>query len=286
MKFRHYNKFSITYIIAFVHAKSYNQIIMGLESKAVLATTVYAQSELRYQRVIADLTLRTLAEARGHNHAIVVVDGGSPIDYIHQMTELGALVLPQETPGMGRARRQALKTADDIADERAIVWLEPEKYPMVPLLDEAVDYVNSRNFDMVMFRRKSLESYPPEQMHSYQMGNLAIRYIAGIETDFFFGPVTLSHQGVDYFLRYQSPFDDLWDSIHVPKLQIINDGLPWTQVEVDYTHPREQTEAETGVLDLFLRRTQQMYQLTQALLLESQRSKTPSVDPIPLPIQA
>ena len=256
MTFRHYNKFSITYIIAFVHAKSYNQIIMGLESKAVLATTVYAQSELRYQKVRADLTLRTLAEAREHNHSIIVIDGGSPIDYIHQMTELGALVLPQETPGM------------------------------VPLLDEAVDYVNSRNFDMVMFRRKSLESYPPEQMHSYQMGNLAIRYIAGIETDFFFGPVTLSHQGVDYFLRYQSPFDDLWDSIHVPKLQIINDGLPWTQVEVDYTHPREQTEAETGVLDLFLRRTQQMYQLTQALLLESQRSKTPSVDPIPLPIQA
>lgn len=121
---------------------------------------------------------------------------------------------------------------------------------------------------LVMFRRANLDSYPPEQVHAYQMVQLAFRYLTNINCDFLFGPVALSHRATDYFLAYKSEYGDMWDSIHIPKLHIIQDGLPWTQVTIDYQHPQEQTRAEQGNMDLFMRRVEQIRVVTQALISE------------------
>jgi hypothetical protein len=54
--------------------------------------------------------------------------------------------------------------------------------------------------------------------------------------------------------------------------QIINDGLPYTNVDIDYQHPPEQTAAETG-MGLFTKRIEQVRQLTDALTREVERLK-------------
>jgi hypothetical protein len=188
------------------------------------------------------------------------------------MQHLGAHVFAQEVPGMGSARRQALRLARDLSDdpEQIIVWLEPEKYPLVPLLRAPLQVMSDVGYDLVMLRRESLDSYPPEQAKAYELISLAVKYLTGIESDFGWGPSLLTRRTVEYFLNYESRHGDLWDSVHCPKLQIIHDGLPWAIVDVPYVHPPEQAAAETG-MGFFRKRLDQVHQLVDALEAEVNR---------------
>lgn len=105
---------------------------------------------------------------------------------------------------------------------------------------------------------------------AYQLIALATKYLTGIDSDFGWGPTVLSADAVEYYLSYESAHGDLWDGIHCPKLSIINDGLPWTIVPVNYQHPSEQTAAETG-MNLFLKRVKQVDQLVRAIEAEVDR---------------
>lgn len=236
--------------------------------KAVITTTTLARFSSSLESVRASCALRTIERAVEHGYPIVAIDGGSPSEYVEAMEGLGAHVFAQELPGMGSARRQALRKAREIAPVgHAIVWTEPEKYPLIPELDESVNKLVNESYDLVMLRRLSLDSYPPEQAMAYQLIALAMKYLTGIESDFGWGPTVLSARAIDYYLDYESQYGDLWDSIHCPKLKIINDNLPWTIVPVDYRHPPEQTLAETG-MDLFLKRIRQVDQLVHAIQQE------------------
>ena len=236
--------------------------------RAILATTTYATNGSEWERVRADCALKTIAAAAQYNYAIVAVDGGSPAEYIAEMRRLGAHVYMQETPGMGNARRQTLRLARDMAtDDQAVMWIEPEKYPMVSLLAKGIEKIVDEGHDLVLFRRVTLDSYPPEQAMTYKMVALAFYYLTGIDSDYLFGPTGQSRRAVEYFLSYESKFGDLWDSIHSPKVRIIHDGLRWNIVTVDYRHPPEQTKAETG-MDLFMKRVEQIRQVVEALTYE------------------
>ncbi len=239
--------------------------------QAVIATTTLATYNKPHEVVRADCILKTIQAAADYGYRILAIDDGSPAEYIQAMKRLGASVYEQEVPGIGNARRQALRQGREIAESgEAIVWTEPEKYPLIPLLDEAISKVTQEQYDLVMLRRLSLDSYPPEQAMSYQLIALAVRYLTGIDSDFGWGPTVLSPKAIDYYLKYESQAGDLWDGIHCPKLHIINDSMPWTIVPVDYQHPPEQTAAETG-MELFLKRVRQVEQLVSAITREVDR---------------
>ncbi len=239
--------------------------------QAVIATTTLATYRSPSEVVRADCALKTIEAAITHGYAIVAIDGGSPSDYVDEMEKMGALVVPQELPGMGNARREALHHARNITDSgQPIVWTEPEKYPLIPELSSPVATFTDGGFDLMMLRRKSLESYPPEQAMAYQLIALATKYLTGIDADFGWGPTVLSAEAVEYYLSYESVHGDLWDGIHCPKLRIINDGLSWTIATVDYRHPPEQTAAETG-MGLFMKRIKQVEQLVTAIEYEVDR---------------
>lgn len=242
---------------------------MENENRIVIATTTLNTDKTTYEKIRADLALKTIIEAKSHHFNVLIVDGGSSSVYVDRMIELGADVVSQEESGMGNARRQSLRLAREISDKHeAIVWLEPEKYTLIPFIAKVADKIIYHNNDMAMFRRRSLKSYPPEQEYTYKMVALAFKYLTNIESDFLFGPVALSRGAVDYFLSYKSKYGDVWDSIHIPKLHIIYDQLPWTQVTVDYKHPQEQTTAEQGNMSLFVKRVEQIRVITQALINE------------------
>lgn len=233
--------------------------------RPVVTTTTFATYNTYAEMVRAGCALKTIEAAVAHGYTIVAIDGGSPNEYVHTMKQLGAQVFTQELPGMGNARREALRHARDIAASgQPIVWTEPEKYPLIPELVEPVSEFTAGNYDLVMLRRTSLDSYPPEQAMAYRLIALATKYLTGIDSDFGWGPTILSSRAVEYYLSYESLHGDLWDGIHCPKLRIINDGLPWTIVPVNYRHPPEQTAAETG-MDLFLKRIRQVDQLVRAI---------------------
>lgn len=239
--------------------------------KAVVTTTTWATYNTHAERVRAECVLKTIEASVEHGYTTVAIDGGSPAEYIGTMKALGAQVYDQEIPGMGNARRQALRQARDIVPSgHAIVWTEPEKYPLIPELERPISTFIEGNYDLVMLRRTNLDSYSPEQAMAYQLIALATKYLTGIDSDFGWGPTVISADAVEYYLRYESSNGDLWDTIHCPKLRIINDGLPWTIVSVDYRHPAEQTEAEAG-MGFFLKRIRQVDQLVRAIEREVDR---------------
>lgn len=233
--------------------------------KAVVTTTTFATYNTHAEKVRADCALKTIMAANNYGYPIIAIDGGSPPEYIETMKNLGAHVFDQQVPGMGNARREALQMAREFSSEKtAIVWTEPEKYPLIPELSKPVSTFTEGDYDLVMLRRTSLDSYPPEQAMAYQLIALATKYLTGIDSDFGWGPTVLSADVVEYYLKYESSNGDLWDGIHCPKLRIINDGPPWTIVPVNYQHPPEQTAAETG-MGLFLKRVKQVDQLVRAI---------------------
>lgn len=239
--------------------------------QAVVATTTLATYSTYAEKVRANCALKTIEASVVHGYTTVVIDGGSPAEYIKKMEQLGARIFTQEFPGMGNARREALRHARDIVpDGQPIVWTEPEKYPLIPELKLPVDTFIEGSYDLVMLRRASLDSYPPEQAMAYQLIALAVKYLTGIDSDFGWGPTVLSANATEYYLGYESTNGDLWDGIHCPKLRIINDGLPWAIVPVDYQHPPEQTAAETG-MNFFLKRVRQVDQLVHAIEQEVDR---------------
>ncbi len=246
--------------------------ILGVDAmKAVVATTTYATHKTHAERVRANCALKTIESSVAHGYTTVVIDGGSPSEYVDEMKRLGANVFVQELPGMGNARREALCRARDIASNgQPIVWTEPEKYPLIPELRVPLSTLTEGNYDLVMLRRTSLTSYPPEQAMAYKLIALAVKYLIGIDSDFGWGPTVLSRDAVEYYLRYESMYGDMWDGIHCPKLHIINDGLPWTIMPVNYQHPPEQTAAETG-MGLFHKRIKQVDQLVRAIEQEVDR---------------
>lgn len=239
--------------------------------KAVIATTVLATYNTAAEGVRTECVLKTIEAARDHDFPIVVIDGGSTDQFIEAMEVLGAIVVKEAEPGMGNARRQALQQAVQYAHKGdAIVWTEPEKYPLIPLLQAPIESVTKLGHDLVMLRRTSLESYPPEQAMAYQLIALATKYLTGVDCDFGWGPTVLSQKAIPYYLEYQSAYGDKWDGIHCPKLKIIKDGLPWTVLPVEYHHPPEQTDAETG-MGLFMKRIEQVQQLVSAIEGEVER---------------
>ncbi|MFG1643769.1 hypothetical protein ACGFMK_26030 [Amycolatopsis sp. NPDC049252] len=238
---------------------------------AVIATMTRVSFESEWERVRADCALKTVARAREHGYSIKIVDDGAPLDYIRKMESLGAQVCAQDALGLGSAVRQALRAARDAASEDdAVVWVEPEKYPIIPLLARAIDEVTGNRVDLVTFRRKSLATYPPEQAMHYELINLAVKYLTGFDCDFSWGPMVMSRRAVEYHLGYVSDHGDLWDSVHCPKLRMIKDGLRWKVLPIDYAHPLEQSEAEAG-MTLFLKKIRQVDQLVRAIMAEVDR---------------
>lgn len=235
---------------------------------AVIATTTFSKTlDLR-----AQLAIKTAEAAKLHGYPLVVVDGGSHKDLRDTLLKHNAILFNEETPGMGPSRRQALSEASEIAGNNGVtIWMEPEKHTFVREITNTTLPILNGEADLVLPARKSLDSYPPEQEHAERIGNLAFKYLFGREFDPWFGPRVISKRTLKYFLNYQGEYGDKWDSIFIPVLRAMKDGLRVKSVEVDYIHPYEQTAEETGRVDFLLKWVEQLLNLVPALQKEAQR---------------
>ena len=236
--------------------------------RAAIATTTFSKTiDLRSR-----LAIRTAQEAQQYGYPIAVVDGGSAGEFREKLLACGVLLFDQATKGMGSSRRQAMSEAAKIAgDNGVVIWMEPEKHTFVSELHKVVKPIQSDEVDIVVPARKSLSSYPPEQEHAERIGNLAFKYLFGRELDPWFGPRAMNQKALGYFLAYQGEYGDKWDSIFIPVLRAMKDGLRVKSVEVDYVHPHEQTAEETGKIDFLLKWVEQLLNLIPALQHEAEK---------------
>lgn len=236
--------------------------------QAVIATTTFYMS---MDDVRAKLALETARAAKTFGYPLVVVDGGSPEDFKNELQRWDALALDETSRGMGAGRRQALAEAAKLAGQNGVViWMEPEKWMLVRCLNKAAGPILDNEADLVIPARESLESYPPEQAYAELMGNLAIKYLLGQWYDFWFGPFVANRRALHFFLEYRGKYGDKWDSIHIPRLHVIKAGLRLASVEVNYIHPSEQTAEETGNMDFFAKRLDQLQNMVPAFRKEAE----------------
>lgn len=231
----------------------------------IATTTLSRQLDTR-----AKLAVKTAKLAYSHGHRVIVVDGGSTPELTDLLGDAGCFVYAQEDKAtMGSARRQAVSLAAGLAEDRngLVVWMEPEKWPLVESLYSLAGSLDAGKADMVLPSRTmtGFSTYPPEQSLIEQASNLGFSYMYGKKLDMWFGPRVMNQAAVERFLGYDGRYGDLWDSIFIPVVQCIADGLSVQGVEVNYIHPPEQTQEETGNAQFLMKRVEQCQKLLSAL---------------------
>lgn len=217
-----------------------------MSAQCVLVTTTFFKSliDLRFK-----LALKTVETARSCGYPIIVVDGSPDPEFRSIFSANGATVCRQGEPGTAESRRQTIRTGlnrnwnGGTAD--VIVWIEPEKHPLVPLLKPLIQAVAAGTSDLVIPQRRTLDSYPPYQAASERLANLALGAITGRpDLDLYIGPRVMNREMAKLFLDYDRRYGDNWEIIFIPVLSALAQGKRVHSQTVDYVHPAEQTAAE------------------------------------------
>ena len=211
--------------------------------KAVLLTTTFSQyvTDMR-----AQLALRTCRVAVGRGLDIIVVDGSPCADFKVALGATGAIVIDQVEPGMEGSRRQVLKAGLEMFPQYlAYCWLEPEKHPMVPLLDSClkriIEPIDGDPADVVIPRRKALVNYPQYQQWSEMTANWQLDDLTGLYgIDWYSGPRIMSRRATEVMASYDSGGDGKWKIIFLPLVRMMYYGWTIKSVTVGYVHPIEQ----------------------------------------------
>jgi len=70
------------------------------------------------------------------------------------------------------------------------------------------------------------------------------------------------------FINYQGAYGDTWESIQIPRIQAIQQGMRVRSRPIPYQHPIEQTAQEAGQLDYLRKRITQLHNIVPALCKE------------------
>jgi hypothetical protein len=233
--------------------------VNDLKDIVIATTTMYKDvNETR-----AKLAIETVKNAGISGYKILIVDS-SPDSKVRKIfSDHGALVSPQNHPGMGKGRRQAILEAANVEGRGIIIWMEPEKCTFVPKIERLVNRMG--NADIIIPGRTSLSSYPIDQQRFEWLGNYRFYELTGMSLDIWFGPRIMKLEGIYYFLTYKGEYGDKWDSIFIPILRAIADRKKVIDARINYHHPESQTKEEEGHLDLFNKRREQLNSLVDAM---------------------
>ena len=235
-----------------------------VSGKVAIATTTLYKPDSESDRIRSQLAERTARIAGEIGYEFVVVDSGSPDDFLSELQRYGAKLYPRKPTTMGEGRRDAIRTAYDTG-KPVIAWLEPEKCNYVLELANTVVPILEGKADLVVPRRRSLDSYHEFQQLTEKVGNLYWRDLTGIDLDVWFGPRTWEKNLSEYFLRYAGEYGDEWHTIFIPLLDIIADNHKVIGVDIEYAHPKEQAEIEKHSIEFHAKRIRGLSVLTEAL---------------------
>ena len=267
---------------------------MGQSLKIVIATTTLYGS---LEETRAQLAIKTIREAKGHNYKIVVVDASNKKGIGKAFRNEGAIVFPQKEKTMGQGRRQALEEAGKIVSQQGyVVWTEPEKYNFISFLEKIVAQMKRNGADLAIpFRsEKSRASYPQFQRRAEDLNNLIFSWLlrkkvrredlnnftslcllkGESEIDHCVGVRIIGPKALPLFLRYKGEYGGKWASILFPVLTAIMDPEIRVMIgpRIDLMYPPEQRKEEEGELaeEMFEKRREQLRNTLDLVLSQVQ----------------
>lgn len=233
-----------------------------MSTQVAVVTTTFSKTVKDLRLQLAIRTVREIKNLLGYGPIIV---DASPDPVKLALEEAGGQVYQQRPDTtMGSARRQAVSQALSQGAE-TIIWMEPEKYPLVESLPRLVEFKRLWPYDLVIPRRASLRSYPAYQMAKELEGNHEAGSLTGRpDLDLWFGPRVMDRRAAELFCSYDGRYGDRWESIFIPVMMSLRKGLHVTGHTVDYIHPPEQTASESGP-DMDQKRDDQLNSLLAAM---------------------
>ncbi len=238
----------------------------------MLVTTTFSPS---LSDMRAQLAIKTCLAARDRGYEIIVVDGSPCQEFKSELCRTGATVIDQIKPGMGASRREALKAGLE-TNAHVVIWIEPEKYPLVPLLDKCIDPVMGREADIVIPKRKTFVNYPAYQAESEAKANAEINLIMKrLDLDTFIGPRVMSRAAARLMSNYDGRvggvqvYGDKWEILFIPLLWFLNADMLVESVPVEYVHPIEQLVEDDEAMRR--KRDEQRESLVSAMRREAER---------------
>lgn len=239
--------------------------------QTVLVTTTFSPSVDDTRGQLAFKTCRGAVE-RGFE--IIVVDGSPSQEFKAELWNTGARVVDQTEKGMGPSRRQTFSEGLGCGRE-VIVWLEPEKHSLVPLLDDCIRPVSEEGADIVIPRRRTFQNYPHYQQWSEMTANWLLGDVTGrYDLDFYVGPRIMSLRAARLMASYGTKdgevmYGDNWEIIFIPILWSMKRRHSIRSVTVDYIHPPEQSTEDTP--EMRQKRDRQRVELVGAMSIEAKR---------------
>lgn len=251
-----------------------------MSRKLVVVTTIRQGSdENPIEKIRAEVFLDTAIACADLNIKLVAVFKDCSNSYLKKLEDLGVTLFKQKSYGMGAVRREALMLGiKAFNDDCYYLWLEPEK-PNFPLLAKnIIPELNRTGAEFCFFNRKSMDSYPPEQAYYYLFCRAVATHLIGYDLDYAFGPMIVTKVSAPFFLNYSGEYGDLWDSILIPRLRIIRNGLSYAVKTVDFNNDPRMTAIESGNLKMILKRVEQLQNVIPSLIAEWQSGRVAEIN--------
>lgn len=242
-----------------------------MNSKILAFTTIRQGDPANLiERTRSEVVVDTLSQLHDHEIQCVAVYKDCAPEYLAKLRSLGTTLVQQNAQGMGNTRREALREVMTRSDTGTFLfWLEPEKPDMPRYAKELCVRMVNTGAKLGLFNRtaESMSSYPAEQSHYYQFCRAVASQLAGFDIDYAFGPIILHPDAVEAFLAYDGRYNDLWDSILVPRIPFVQHGEVVT-LEVNFQNDARMTQIESGNPEIILKRVDQFNNVIPSLIKE------------------
>jgi hypothetical protein len=252
--------------------------IRQIRKRVVLVTTTFCKNteETRFK-----CTVKTVLEARRCGYPIIIVDDSPDLFVTKALERVGATVIRGTNSGMGSSRREVIQYGLDTKAD-IIIWLEPEKYPIVRLLWVCVLKFIKEKMYLLIPRRRNLNSYPDYQHWSELRANHELANITGrADLDLMIGPriyskmaakAAMTYKGVLWqFMKGAESYGDNWEILFIPVLWALQSEHKVGSCLVDYIHPPEQTAEDENNLEMDKKRDKQRDVLINTMAKEAAR---------------
>lgn len=139
---------------------------------------------------------------------------------------------------------------------------------MVRFAHALMTLMESEQSVLGLWNRNIMDSYPKEQACYYLFCRAVASRLVGWDLDYGFGPMILTPASLPYFLKYDGRYGDQWDSILVPRLQVIHEQLGVLVKSIDFQNDPRMFAIEDGRTDIILKRIEQLGKVVPSLMTE------------------
>ncbi len=253
----------------------------------IVFTGVYFQEDAIYQ-MRSKIWPKTIENAAKLGVKVIIRnDGGVSEEILSELKKYGNVTFVDKTEPatLGEGRRKIFKKGLDVAEMEGIenpvfLWTEPEKDGLITEenLSRIVREVENGSHIIVPERGEKAWTQLPkiqsflENRAQGKVRDMLVSTSGNINQeilDLWFGPKVFDKTGADYFLKYNSEKNkiDLWDSLMVPVMEAVKDGVNVKSIPMDFLYNEEQIRVESDETnkEISIKRIEQYTQILKEL---------------------